>query len=69
MNCELCGEPIHPDRLEILPTTTSCINCSDLVTDPIVGFMIYAHKTAGEVIMTSGKENVRILERECNRAR
>lgn len=69
MKCELCGDPIHPDRLEILPTTTSCINCSDKVTDPIVGFMIYAHKTAGEVIMTSGKENVRILEREYNRAR
>ena len=69
MNCELCGDLIHPDRLEILPTTTSCINCSDLVTDPIVGFMIYTHKTAGEVIMTSGKENVLILEREYNRAR
>lgn len=69
MKCELCGDPIHPDRLEILPTTTSCINCSDKVTDPIVGFMIYAHKTAGEVIMTSGKENVRILEREYHRAR
>jgi len=69
VKCELCGDPIHPDRLEILPTTTSCINCSDKVTDPIVGFMIYAHKTAGEVIMTSGKENVRILEREYNRAR
>ena len=54
VNCELCGDLIHPDRIEAIPSTTVCINCSDKVTDPIVGFMIYAHKTAGEVIMTSG---------------
>ena len=32
-------------------------------------FMIYNHKTAGEVIMTSGAENIRRLEREYHRAR
>ena len=32
-------------------------------------FMIYNHKTAGEVIMTSGTENIRRLEREYHRAR
>ncbi len=69
MDCELCGDLIHPDRIEAIPSTTVCINCSDKVTDPIVGFMIYAHKTAGEVVMTSGKENVRLLEREYTRGR
>ena len=67
MNCDICGDIIHPDRLEILPGTRTCINCS--CEEPIVGFMIYNHKTAGEVIMTSGKENIRRLEREYHRAR
>jgi DnaK suppressor protein len=26
--CESCGEPIDPERLEILPLTTLCIKCA-----------------------------------------
>lgn len=26
--CQECGEPIHPDRLEVLPGTTLCIRCA-----------------------------------------
>ena len=26
--CQECGEPIHPDRLEVLPGTTVCIRCA-----------------------------------------
>jgi len=26
--CERCGAPIDPERLEILPLTTLCINCA-----------------------------------------
>ncbi len=26
--CNVCGEEIHPKRLEILPNTFSCVNCS-----------------------------------------
>lgn len=26
--CEKCGNPIHPDRLAVLPDTTICINCA-----------------------------------------
>ena len=26
--CELCGQPIDPARLAILPSTTRCINCA-----------------------------------------
>ena len=25
--CELCGDRIHPDRLEVLPFATLCVNC------------------------------------------
>lgn len=27
-NCKFCSEPIHPKRLEILPTADSCVKCS-----------------------------------------
>ena len=26
--CELCGKPIHPDRLAVLPDTRLCIECA-----------------------------------------
>jgi DnaK suppressor protein len=26
--CESCGRPIDPDRLEILPRTSLCVNCA-----------------------------------------
>ncbi len=26
--CERCGQPIHPDRLAVLPDTTLCIDCA-----------------------------------------
>jgi RNA polymerase-binding transcription factor DksA len=27
--CERCGNPIAPERLDALPTTTRCIKCAD----------------------------------------
>lgn len=26
--CEICGDPIAPDRLEALPLTTRCVDCA-----------------------------------------
>jgi RNA polymerase-binding transcription factor DksA len=26
--CAQCGNPIHPDRLAVLPDTRTCINCA-----------------------------------------
>ena len=28
--CQVCGQPIDPDRLEILPDTTLCVTCARL---------------------------------------
>lgn len=28
--CERCGNPIHPDRLAVLPDTKNCIECARL---------------------------------------
>jgi hypothetical protein len=33
------------------------------------GYMIYGHKTAGEIVMATGDENIRRLEREYFRSR
>ena len=69
MNCFDCGERIPPARLQAVPDAEHCVKCVDKHTEPIVGRMIYNHKTAGEVIFARGKENVRRLNREYARAR
>lgn len=37
-NCRVCGEPIHPERLEALPNTVTCTKHSD--AKPKRGFMV-----------------------------
>ena len=69
MNCHECGTIIPPARLEAMPDTDYCVKCADKHTEPVVGRMIYNHKTAGEVFIARGKENIRRLEREYARAR
>ena len=69
MNCHECGGVIPPARLEAMPDTDYCVKCADKHSEPVVGRMIYNHKTAGEVFIARGKENIRRLEREYARAR
>lgn len=67
-NCKSCGEKIPEIRLEIFPDTVFCVKCTN---DPPkrFGLMSYSHKTAPELIMTSGEENIRKLQRDFNRER
>jgi len=67
--CVHCSTEIPSTRLEILPYTTSCVSCSEKNPPKVVARMIYNHKTAGEVIIAKGGENVRRLEREYWRSR
>ena len=69
VNCFECDNEIPEARLEALPDVKYCVNCADKHTERIVGRMIYNHKTAGEVIFASGKENIRRLNREYARSR
>ena len=69
MNCSDCGDKISGIRLSILPETEYCVECASNHIQPVVARMIYSHKTAGEVIVARGKENVRRLNREYTRAR
>ena len=69
MKCSHCNAQITPARLEILPDTKTCAACS--TEQRRVGFLVYGHKTAGEVVMVDGgnREAVRQAERAYRRAR
>tara|TARA_R110000824_G_scaffold44101_1_gene128536 strand:+ start:782 stop:991 length:210 start_codon:yes stop_codon:yes gene_type:complete len=69
MKCFDCGNKIPVVRIQAVPDTEYCINCVDEHTEPVVARMVYSHKTAGEVFVARGKENIRLLNREYERAR
>jgi hypothetical protein len=52
--CIKCGDLIPEGRREVLPSTETCVRCSTVVKH--VGFQIYAHKTAGEVMIVPGDD-------------
>lgn len=66
-NCISCNCSISELRLELLPHTKTCVNCS---TEEVkVGFMDWYHKTAPELVVVSGKENIRRASRINSRSR
>jgi hypothetical protein len=67
--CVHCSAEIPFSRIEVLPETVSCVSCSEKNPPKMVARMIYSHKTAGDVVIAKGSENVRRLEREYARAR
>lgn len=68
-NCKDCGQQIAPARLEFLPDTEFCINCSDSHTFKYVVRQIFPHKTGGDLFVARTKEGARRLEREAVRGR
>ncbi len=54
MRCVTCDDEIPAGRLEVLPNTETCVQCSTV--EKHVGFQIYAHKTAGEVMIVPGND-------------
>lgn len=69
MNCLDCGNEIPKVRLDMIPDAEYCVNCADKNATPFVARMLFNHKTAGEVFIAKGTENVRRLNREYERAR
>jgi hypothetical protein len=69
VKCFDCNSTIPQARIKAVPDTEYCVECVDSHTEPTMGRMIYNHKTAGEVILARGKENIRRLNREYSRAR
>lgn len=43
--CNNCKKVIPKERLEALPETETCVNCS--TETKVEGVMLYSHKTAG----------------------
>lgn len=69
MKCYDCGAIIPPERIEVMPDTRFCVKCVDKHIPPVVARMIYAHKTAGDIVIARGKENIRLLDRGYARSR
>jgi hypothetical protein len=69
MNCVNCGQPIPPERLEILPNTTTCVGCSTVKKNIVLP--VYSHKTAPEMIVipADDREAIRRAHRANQRSR
>jgi hypothetical protein len=67
--CARCKKKISKARLEVLPETQTCVDCSGV--QKYVGAMVFDHKTAGrlEFVRPENKEAVEALKRFVNRAR
>lgn len=67
--CYRCKSSIPRERLEILPDTQTCVQCSGV--QKYVGAMVFDHKTAPRLafVRPENKEAVEALKRFVNRAR
>lgn len=69
MQCEICGQEIPVERLEVIPGCTTCVEHSREVQK--VALLEYGHKTAGSVVVIDGNdtESVRRAFRAYRRSR
>jgi len=69
MNCEICGSKIPQERLDIIPETTVCVNCT--TEERVEGLMVFQHKTAPSIVIfrPNEKEAIRRAKRFNTRAR
>lgn len=69
--CEVCGQEICPERLEVLPNTTRCTQHSNVTKQ--IGFMIAtaAKGTAAAIVLIpqGDKEQLRLAKRAHLRSR
>ena len=67
--CIACGCEIPEARLEALPNTDRCVKCSNAT--PFKGYMVFAHKTAPELVCVpiNNPEAIRIADRADARSR
>tara|TARA_R100000734_G_C3296779_1_gene87857 strand:+ start:572 stop:790 length:219 start_codon:yes stop_codon:yes gene_type:complete len=67
--CADCGRKISDLRATLVPESPYCIVCADDHISEKVGFMDYSHKTAPELVIVSGSENIRRAKRVNERSR
>jgi hypothetical protein len=71
MQCRDCGDCVDAERLEVFPDAEYCVRCSGRHTGRVVGFLVFGHKTGGELVMINGndKEKLRLAGRANRRSR
>ncbi|MBD3407320.1 MAG: hypothetical protein GF411_14480 [Candidatus Lokiarchaeota archaeon] len=69
MTCIICGSEIPSSRLDILPHTTTCKDCS--TEKPVVCFRAFSHKNTSDLIVVhpENKEMLRQATRAFHRSR
>ena len=69
MQCK-CGREIPQERLDAIKTNV-CVTCAATEGAGRVGFMVYSHKTAPELIMisTNDRQGLDIAQRAHRRSR
>lgn len=67
--CNKCGKLIPQARLDVLPETTTCVQCSGVKAKKV--YSVYSHKTAPELITIEADdtESIRLAERAHKRSR
>lgn len=66
-----CGNQIPAERLEVFPSTSYCVSCSDKHVQKKIGFLEYSCKTNPVLVFVdpTNKEEVRRAERAYGRSR
>jgi hypothetical protein len=67
--CNDCKCEIPAIRLQAVPDAEYCVKCADKHMPMVKCRIIYSHKTAGELFVAHGSENIRRLDREYARGR
>ena len=65
LKCVSCGELIHPKRLEIMPNTKCCVNCSEVGRKRGLTIQLgEGDHTYNDLVIMSEKQYFRYVESE-----
>ncbi len=65
VKCMSCGEAIHPKRLQILPNTKCCVNCSEVGRKRGVTIQLgEGDHTYNDLVIMSEKQYFKYVESE-----
>ena len=65
VKCMSCGEAIHPKRLQILPNTKCCVNCSEVGRTRGVTIQLgEGDHTYNDLVIMSEKQYFKYIEGE-----
>lgn len=62
--CQACGTAIPWERLQAVPGACHCVKCQGRRDVPVVGRMVYGHKTGGELEILSPQAATKMRDAE-----